>query len=172
MVSIPFLKSILPKKSVEELKQKSRLDYESATERTNKMSLGFRLRLANRAKVNLEKTFLDGARLTEKYESLKEIHLAQQEPINDLIEPKLDEPYKLIETDNGTIISFIPEEYAKEIFELGCSYQKCLLDADKSTLVAQGIFEKICVELRINKEITVLDFLTSGENNEQFKEDN
>ena len=171
MVSIPFLKNILPKKSVEELKEKSRLDYESATERTNKMSLGFRLRLANRAKVNLEKTFLDGAKLTEKYESLKEIRLAQQEPIDDLIEPKLDEPYKLLETDSGTIISFIPEEYATEIFELGCSYQKCLLDDDKSILVAQGVFEKICVELRINKEMSVLDFLTSGKNNEQSNED-
>lgn len=171
MVSIPFLKNILPKKSVEELKEKSRLDYESATERTNKMSLGFRLRLANRAKVNLEKTFLDGAKLTEKYESLKEIRLAQQEPIDDLIEPKLDEPYKLLETDSGTIISFIPEEYATEIFELGCSYQKCLLDEDKSILVAQGVFEKICAELRINKEISVLDFLTSGKNNEQSNED-
>lgn len=171
MVSIPFLKNILPKKSVEELKEKSRLDYESATERTNKMSLGFRLRLANRAKVNLEKTFLDGAKLTEKYESLKEIRLAQQEPIDDLIEPKLDEPYKLLETDSGTIISFIPEEYATEIFELGCSYQKCLLDEDKSILVAQGVFEKVCAELRINKEISVLDFLTSGKNNEQSNED-
>ena len=171
MVSIPFLKNILPKKSVEELKQKSRLDYESATERTNKMSLGFRLRLANRAKVNLEKTFLDGAKLTEKYESLKEIRLAQQEPIDDLIEPNLDQPYKLLETDSGTIISFIPEEYATEIFELGCSYQKCLLDEDKSILVAQGVFEKICAELRINKEISVLDFLTSGKNNEQSNED-
>ena len=87
----------------------------SATERNNRVSLGFRLRLANRAKVNLEKTFLDGAELTEKYESLKEIRLARQDSIDDLIEPKLDEPYKLIETDNGTIISFIPEEYAKEI---------------------------------------------------------
>ena len=73
MKSIPFLKNILPKKSVEELKLKSRLDYVSATERNNKLSLGFRLRLANRAKVNLEKTFLDGAELTEKYESLKNI---------------------------------------------------------------------------------------------------
>ena len=79
MKSIPFLKNILPKKSVEELKLKSRLDYVSATERNNKLSLGFRLRLANRAKVNLEKTFLDGAELTEKYESLKDIRLARQE---------------------------------------------------------------------------------------------
>ena len=172
MISIPFLKNILPKKSAEELKQKSRLDYVSATERNNKMSLGFRLRLANRAKVNLEKTFLDGAELTEKYESLKDIRLARQEPIDDLIEPELDEPYKLIETDNGTIISFIPEEYAEEAFELGCSYQKCLLDEDKSKLVAQGIFDKICAELSINKEITVLDFLTSDSDEGQSNEDN
>ena len=172
MISIPFLKNILPKKSVEELKQKSRLDYVSATERNNRASLGFRLRLANRAKVNLEKTFLDGAELTEKYESLKDIRLARQESIDDLIEPKLDGPYKLIETDNGTIISFIPEEYAKEAFDLGCSYQKCLLDEDKSTLIAQGIFEKICAELSINKEITVLDFLTSGSDGGQPNEDN
>ena len=55
MAPIPFLKNLLPKKSVEELKKKSRLDYESATKRNNKTSLGFRLRLANQDKVNLKK---------------------------------------------------------------------------------------------------------------------
>jgi hypothetical protein len=171
MGPIPFLKNFLPKKSVEELKKRSRLDYESATKRNNKTSLGFRLRLANRAKVNLEKTFLDGAKLTEEYENVKEVRLAQQEAIEDLIEPKLAEPYELIETDSGTVISFIPQEYAEEVFELGCSYQKCLLDEDKSKLVAQSIFEKICLELGINKEISVLDFLKSDDHNAVSSED-
>ena len=34
-------------------------------------ALGIRLRLANRAKVNIEKTFLEAAKLTDTYESLK-----------------------------------------------------------------------------------------------------
>jgi len=156
-----FFKNIFQKKSVEELKENSRLDYEKATKsHEDKVSLGVRLRLARRAKVNIEKTFLEGAKLTEEYEALKEIRLGQNEPIDDLKEPKVAEPFKLIETDKGVVISFIPEEYSEEIFKLGCSYQKCLITADKALLIGQSIFDRICLELDINKEITVLDFLT------------
>lgn len=171
MASISFLKNIFPKKSVGELKEKSRLDYEKATkQRKSKASLGFRLRLAHRAKVNLEKTFLEAARLTEEYENLKEIRLENEESIDDIEEPKVDEPFKLIETDNGTVISFIPEDYAEEIFNLGCSYQKCLINETKTKLLAQSILEKICTELNINKEISVLGFLTSENDNTQIDE--
>ena len=68
-----LFKKFFSKKSVEELKEQSRLDYEKATKSMgNKSSLGFRLRLANRAKVNIEKTFLEAAKLTEEYTLLKE----------------------------------------------------------------------------------------------------
>ena len=77
-----MFRKFFSKKSTEELKEQSRFDYEKATRSMgNKSSLGFRLRLANRAKVNIEKTFLEAVKLTEEYESLKERYLAENEPL-------------------------------------------------------------------------------------------
>ena len=155
-----LLKKFFAKKSIEELKEQSRFDYEKATRNSSsRSSLGFRLRLANRAKVNIEKTFLEAAKLTEAYESLKEDYLRRDEPIEGLESPKLIDPYQLISTDNGVVISYIPEDYSEEIFKLGCSYQKCMITADKAKGIAQSVLDRICIELDINKEIDVLEFL-------------
>ena len=88
-----LLKKIFSKKSIEELKEQSRFDYEKAVKNLDdRSSLGFRLRLANRAKVNIEKTFLEAANLTDTYESLKEGYLSRNEPIQGLESPKLIDP--------------------------------------------------------------------------------
>ena len=160
-----LFKKIFTKKSTEELKQQSRFDYEKATKSIgNRSSLGFRLRLANRAKVNIEKTFLEAAKLTEEYELLKESYLAGDDTIESPEPPRLVDSCQLISTDNGVVISFIPEEYAEEIFKLGCSYQNCVIESDKAISIAQSILNKICFELDINKEIDVLEFLTTEDN--------
>ena len=155
-----LLKKFFSKKSIEELKEQSKFDYEKAVESLSKRSsLGFRLRLANRAKINIEKTFVEAAKLTDTYESLKEDYLNRDVPIEDLEAPKLIDPYQLISTDKGVVISYIPEDYSEEIFKLGCSYQKCRITADKAKGIAQSVLDRICIELDINKEIDVLEFL-------------
>ena len=155
-----LFKKFFSKKSIEELKERSRLDYDKAVKNLgNRPSLGFRLRLANRAKVNIEKTFLEAVKLTETYESLKEGYLTRGAQIEELEPPKFIDPYQTISTDNGVVVSYIPEEYSEEIFELGCSYQKCVITADKAKGLAQHVFNRICLELDINKEIDVLEFL-------------
>ena len=100
-----FFKNLFSKKSVEELKNQSRLDYDKALKNVgDRSSLGVRLRLANRAKVNIEKTFLEAASLTDKYESLKEAYLANDESIEGLEVPKLVDSYQLISTDKGVVV--------------------------------------------------------------------
>ena len=77
-----LLKKFFSKKSIEELKEQSRYDYEKAVKSLHdRPTLGIRLRLANRAKVNIEKTFLEAAKLTDTYESLKESYVDRDEPM-------------------------------------------------------------------------------------------
>ena len=110
--------------------------------------------------------FLEAAKLTDTYESLKESYVDRDEPIEELKPPKLIDPYQLISTDNGVVISYIPEDYSEEIFKLGCSFQKCIITADNAKSIAQNVLNKICFELEINKDIDVLDFLeTDSEEN-------
>ena len=168
-----LLKKFFAKKSIEELKEQSRFDYEKAARNlSSRSSLGFRLRIANRAKVNIEKTFLEAAKLTEAYESLKEDYLRRDEPIEELESPKLIDPYQLISTDNGVVVSYIPEDYSEEIFKLGCSYQNCMITADKAKGIAQNVLNKICFELDINKEIDVLEFLEKDSEENVYKKIN
>lgn len=166
-----LFKKFFSKKSIEELKEQSRFDYEKATKSMGtSSSLGFRLRLANRAKVNIEKTFLEGVKLTEEYNLLREKYVAGNESVENLELPRLVDPYQLISTDKGVVISFIPEEYAEEIFKLGCSYQTCSMASDKVIGIAQSILNKICFELEINKEIDVLEFLTDEQDETQSED--
>ena len=169
---MPIFKNFFSKMSVEELKEQSRLDYEKTTKSMgNKSSLGFRLRLANRAKVNIEKTFLEAVKLTEEYNLLKERYLAEDELLESPEPPRLIDPYQLISTDKGVVVSFVPQEYAEEVFKLGCSYQNCSIASDKAVSIAQSILNKICFELGINKEIDVLEFLTAEDDDETKSED-
>jgi len=167
-----MFRKFFSKKSTEELKEQSRFDYEKATRSMgNKSSLGFRLRLANRAKVNIEKTFLEAVKLTEEYNLLKERYLAEDELLESPEPPRLIDPYQLISTDKGVVVSFVPQEYAEEVFKLGCSYQNCSIASDKAVSIAQSILNKICFELGINKEIDVLEFLTAEDDDETKSED-
>jgi hypothetical protein len=61
-------------------------------------------------------------------------------------------------------VSYIPFEYAEEVFKIGASYQNSELSADQSKKKIENIFNKICKELNIYKEIPILEFLDDNDN--------
>jgi len=157
--SLPFRKS-----KVERLFEKSRADYENACKKkTFSSTLSFRIKLAKRAKANIDKSFIEAATQIEKYENLKEIYYEAELSVSDLAAPVWKTPYQLIKSDSGVIVSFIPDDYSKEVFSLARAYQICQISAGKATLIANNIISNICSELNVNMPINVLEFVASSE---------
>lgn len=149
------------KKKLVELKTQSENEYYKSVQNNKSFSnLHLRLRQAYRAKANIEKTFIEAARAYELYEIHSiEAGLMNTESINEITIPKLENSFKILQSDNGYVVSFIPFEYAKNIFDIGISYQKSKITSDQARTRVQLVFNSICKELNINKDIDILDFL-------------
>ena len=159
------------KSKLERLFEKSRADYEDACKKkTFSSTLTFRIKLARRAKANIDKSFIEAATQTEKYENLKEIYYEAELSGDDLVAPVWKTPYQLIKSDNGVIVSFIPDDYSKEVFSLARAYQTCQISAGKTALIAESIMSNICSELNVNMPISVLQFIASSKDENEPSE--
>jgi len=168
MAFLNLFKKKSSKKKLPELKAQSQNDYDKLTNNNQSISnLHIRLRLAYRAKANIEKTFIDAARSYEIYEKCKiEASLLSDSSLDDIKQPELEDSFKILQSDNGYIVSYIPMDYAKMVFDLGISYQKSKINKDQAKKRVQYVFECICKELNINKDIEILEFLDDISNSD------
>jgi hypothetical protein len=77
----------------------------------------------------------------------------------DLQEPELTDPFKLIKSEKGTVVSYIPLEIAQQVFNIGGAFQKAAITPEQAMNGGQAIMDRICNDLGITDEITVLEFL-------------
>ena len=62
---------------------------------------------------------------------------------------------------NGVIYTYIPAEFADEIFSLGCMYQTMQIDINKAIAMVQQVADKVAFDLGLDQPITALQFLRS-----------
>ena len=162
---------VLDKKTAARLKERCLLDYQKATnyEETGVAKIT-RSKLANRARINIDLTFVDAARRTEAYEDERLKCLEARESDNHLSEPQYDGPYKIVKTGENSIFTYIPEEYSKEIFKIGCSYQREKMSKEKVVLIGNSILQNICAELNVDYHIPAFRFLDEQKNEELLNE--
>lgn len=146
---------------VEEAKNKARKAFDDvlALEKVADAPRAARARMAIRAKSNIDLTFIEGAKKAESFEEAKMAALVAGSGLGELDEPELDDPFKLIKSEKGTVVSYIPLEQAKKVFDIGAAYQKSSIDEQQAINGAQGVMDKICEDLGIGEEIAVLSFL-------------
>ena len=156
------------KKKLAELKAQSENEYYKSVQNNKSFSnLHLRLRQAYRAKANIEKTFIEAARAYEIYETYCiEAELLNNEPMKEITPPKLENSFKILQSDNGYVVSYIPYEYAKNIFDIGISYQKSKITSHQARNRVELVFNSICKELNINKDIDILEFLEDMSEND------
>jgi NAD+--asparagine ADP-ribosyltransferase len=160
-----FSKKNKSKKKLDELKKLSKQDYENCIKNNNTIgNLRLRNRLALRSKANVEKTFIDAAKNVEIYQKIR-LEASLTNNNLELTPPKIETSYQILQTDKGLIVSYIPFEYAEEVFKIGASYQNSELSVDQSKKKIENIFNRICKELNIYKEIPILEFLDDNASN-------
>jgi hypothetical protein len=162
---------VLDKKTAARLQERCLSDYQDATnyEETGVAEIT-RSKLANRARINIDQTFVDAARRTEAYEDERLKCLKARESDSHLSEPRHDGPYKIVKTGDNNIFTYIPDEYSKEIFKIGCSYQRDKMSKEKAVLIGNSVLQNICAELNVDYHIPAFRFLDEQQNAELLNE--
>ena len=128
-----------------------------ATDRYNRM---FVSRIAMRAKTNLDKIFVQGAKGEEK---------RQQDLANAIKAGKKTFPqrekhdgFNSLRGTTGIVLSWVPEEYANAMYNLGADYQIQEKNAHECIEAANKLGEKVREELQTLQPIELLRFLQSN----------
>ena len=147
----------LKKDKKSKAKDKAKSDYEKcSTLDESHVNNVFRTRIALRVRANLDKTFIQGAKLELKHQAdiIAAVKAGKEIPEK----PKPD-GYQTIKSTNGLILSYAPEEYAIAISDLGGKYQNTELNIAQVFQEADNISKKIIADLKLTSPLQLLDFL-------------
>ena len=75
-----------------------------------------------------------------------------------------------MKTGDNSIFTYIPDEYSKEIFKIGCSYQRDKMSKEKAVLIGNSVLQNICAELNVDYHIPAFRFLDEQQNAELLNE--
>ena len=137
-----------------------------ASDRYNRM---FVSRIAMRAKGNLDKIFVQGARAEEKRQ--EELAKAVREGKKIFPQRTKHDGYNSLKGTTGVVLSWVPEEYANAMYNLGADYQIQEKNVHQCIEAADQLAEKLKEELQTLQKIELLNLLrlaitTSGTNEE------
>ena len=128
----------------------------SASDRYNRM---FVSRIATRAKTNLDKIFVQGAKSEEKRQ--QDLAKAVKEGKKTFPQRKKHDGFNSLKGTTGIVISWVPEDYANEMYNLGADYQIQEKNAHECIEAAKKLGEKLREELQTLQPIELLNFLRS-----------
>ncbi len=131
---------------------------------TDKAHRLFTSRIAQRSRVNLDKIFVQGARLEEKRQTaIAEAIKSGQEPPERI----KHDGFNTLKGASGEVVSWVPDEYANQMFSLGADYQIQKVSISDALRVADSISEKVQDDLQTHLTLTLLGMLredTEGSN--------
>ena len=125
----------------------------------------FVARIAQRARLNLDKIFVQGAKAEER----RQLDLAEALKSGKTLPPRIShEGYNQLQGVSGTVVSWVPEELADKMFNLGADYQITEISVHEALQQADEIAERVVEDLLTNQNIQLLGLLreAEGENGE------
>ena len=128
-----------------------------ASDRYNRM---FVSRIAMRAKTNLDKIFVQGAKGEEKRQ--QELAKAVKEGKKNFPQREKHDGFNCLKGATGIIMSWVPEYYANAMYNLGSDYQIQEKNAHECIEAANKLAEKLKEELQTLQPIELLNFLKSN----------
>jgi hypothetical protein len=157
------------KNTLQDLQEQARVNFEKAQGNSGDSpeSSAMRLRMSALCKAHIDKTFIDGAELTGKWQEACEHSLAQ---LKDKPSPPVPKKFQLVKMahSENKLWTWIPEEYTQVVFNLGAKYQTMSISAQQAIEQTQLIADKICKNhLGLNSAFDALEFLRDQEGEQQ-----
>lgn len=150
--------SLSRKNNSEKLKDQAKSDYELAAT-DNRASRSFRVKIALRCRANIDRAFINSAKAAES---------STEEESDNEVEAT---SYQLVKSGDGYIYTYIREEHAERIHELGREYQDGSISAYEAVTKAQVIADQICEELNLPDSFQTLAFLQEDGKDEEDDEE-
>ena len=126
-------------------------------------------RIAMRAKGNLDKIFVQGARAEERRQ--QDLARTMKDGKKGFPQREKHDGYNSLKGTTGVVLSWVPEEYANTMFNLGADYQIQEKSARQCIAAADQLAEKIMAELQTLQKIELLNLLrlaiTTADTNEE-----
>lgn len=153
------------KSKLEKLRANARADFLrckelGAPDRYNRM---FVSRIAMRSKTNLDKIFVQGAKAEEKRQQA--IVEAIKKGKKTFPQREKHDGFNSLKGTTGIVLSWVPEDYANAMYNLGADYQVQEKNLHECVDAANKLGEKLRAELGTLQSIELLSFLnpnTSG----------
>lgn len=149
------------KSKLERVKADAKADYIKcgALSQEDKLHRVFSARIAQRARLNLDKIFVQGAKAEEK----------RQQDLADALKASKELPARIVHEGyneltglSGKVISWVPEELANKMFNLGADYQIQEISLHEALTYADKIAEEVVEDLQTTQPIQLLNLLREG----------
>lgn len=149
------------KSKLERVKADAKADYIKcgALSQEDKLHRVFSARIAQRARLNLDKIFVQGAKAEEK----------RQQDLADALKAGKELPARIVHEGyneltglSGKVISWVPEELANKMFNLGADYQIQEISLHEALTYADKIAEEVVEDLQTTQPIQLLNLLREG----------
>ena len=118
--------------------------------------MAFRRKVGFRSRTHLDKVFVEGATKIARYQDAYVRAEAAGEE-----KPEFPKPatFQTAKGPQGMIYTYVPMEFAEEVFKLGGQYQTMELDAWRAIVLTQDVADKLSFDLDLEKPIVTLQFL-------------
>jgi hypothetical protein len=149
------------KSKLERVKADAKADYLKcgALDQEDRLHRVFSARIAQRARLNLDKIFVQGAKAEEK----RQMELAEALKSGKELPARLvHEGYNQLQGVSGSVVSWVPEELANKMFNLGADYQIQEVSAHEALAQADKIAEQVVEDLQTTQTIQLLGLLRDG----------
>jgi hypothetical protein len=153
------------KSKLERVKADAKADYLKcgALDQEDRLHRVFSARIAQRARLNLDKIFVQGAKAEEK----RQLELAEALKAGKELPPRIThEGYNQLQGVSGSVVSWVPEELANQMFNLGADYQIQEVSAHEALQKADNIAECVVEDLQTTQTIQLLGLLREGDSSE------
>ena len=153
------------KSKLERVKADANADYLKcgALDPEDRLHRVFSARIAQRARLNLDKIFVQGAKAEEK----RQLELAEAIKAGADLPPRIvHEGYNQLQGVSGAVVSWVPEELANKMFNLGADYQITEISAHDALQQADKIAESVVEDLQTTQVIQLLNLLREDDGDE------
>jgi hypothetical protein len=116
----------------------------------------FKSLFAGRARAHLDKVFIQGAEQADDYQQacLAALSAGGEKPA--MPDPK---PFQTVKTKSEIVYTYVPAEFAKEMYALGSLYQSASIGPGETLKMAQEIANKVSMDLGLEESFVALQFL-------------
>ena len=151
---LPILKNRAIKKAMESAKA----SYVRAAELSgaSRESRIFKSRIGGRCRVHLDKVFVEGAEQAEAYQAACLAAASEGNETPPMPEPR---PFQTVKTQSETVYTYVPSEFAQEMYVLGNMYQTASIGPSETLKLAQELADKVSFDLGLDESFTALQFL-------------